>query len=589
MKSAPIKLFGLCFMLLPVLTGCNQKVHEKTIKEITFQYDSSLFVKGMPVPSFPQLRWHNYERIMFIHFNPTTWTGKEYDDLSLPLERMNPALLNTDQWCEVAKSWGAKMILFVAKHTGGFCWWQTETSDYGIKNTPWRDGKGDVLAELSKSCQKFNLDLGVYVYPGDEKWGAGIGSGGRTKDPLKQEEYNKIFRQQLTEVLTKYGPIREVWFDGSCVIDVSDIIEQYAKDAVVFQGSKATIRWVGNEDGIAPYPNWYTLKKSDLLTGVSTALQSTPDGDAYAPVEIDLPLLGNNGHKWFWAPNTDSMLLSVDQLMDVYYRTVGRGGVMLLNSTPDTTGLIPESHSKIYKAFGEEINRRFGNPIKSTSGQSSEMEITFEAPTTINHVIIQEEIAYGQRVRGYRLEGFTSNGWKEIYKGSSIGFKKIDLFGSVTVSKIRLIITNSSAQPIIRNFAAYNIHNVANRITKNDMSRSTIIGSWNAKTFNDHWKTTEFDLTPYIDFIGQFEVNFQMVSYDWNKDWGLEFKDWEVEMYGKNLPEAIQKVDNAWKFIITRSQQTDKPDQFPTIFRVKIRVKPGLTIGNIELRKVEYK
>lgn len=572
-----------------ILSGCSHNESKLQTSDFSFSYDSSLFVEGIPTPSFPQLRWQNYEQIMFIHFNPTTWTGKEYDDLTLPLERMNPTLLNTDQWCEVAKSWGAKMILFVAKHTGGFCWWQTETSDYGIKNTPWRGGKGDVLADLSKSCKKYGLDLGVYVYPGDEKWGAGIGSGGRTKDPSKQEEYNKVFRQQLIEVLTKYGNIRELWFDGSCVIDVSDIIEKYASDAVIFQGPKATIRWVGNEDGIAPYPNWYTIMRSDLATGVSTALHSDPDGNAYAPVEVDLPLLKRNGHKWFWAPNTDHMILPVDQLMEVYYRTVGRGAVMLLNSTPDTTGLIPESHVKIYKAFGDEIERRFGKPVASTSGMGNELEIGFETPTIINHAVTREEIAYGQRIRSYTVEGLTARGWKTLCIGTSVGTRRIDRFDSVAVSKVRLTVTNTKARPIIKAFSVFNVKNINNAAMSVTETKPTVIGSWNAQTFSDQWQSLELNLTPHITSIGQFEVNFQMVSYDWNKDWGLEFKDWEVEMYGKKLPEAVQKVENGWKFIITRSQQTDRMDDFPTVFRVKVRTKPGGTMGNIEFQKVVYR
>ena len=127
------------------------------------------------VPSEPQKRWQNYERIMFIHFAPNTWTGLGQDDNSLPLSRINPTKLNTDQWCRVAKSWGAKMIVFVAKHTGGFCWWQTTTTDYGARNIPWKNGKGDVMAELSKSCDKYGLDLGVYIYPGDKTWGCRVG------------------------------------------------------------------------------------------------------------------------------------------------------------------------------------------------------------------------------------------------------------------------------------------------------------------------------------------------------------------------------------------------------------------------------
>lgn len=583
MNSSIRVIYGLVIISL---FGCSHIDRPNNV--LYYNYDTSLVVKGIPIPTLPQLRWQNYEQIMFVHFNPTTWTGKEYDDLSLPLNRMNPEKLNTDQWCEVAKSWGAKMILFVAKHTGGFCWWQTQTTDYGIKNTPWKNGKGDVLAELSKSCKKYGLDLGVYVYPGDEKWGAGIGSGGRTKEPTKQEEYNKVFRQQLIEVLTNYGPIKEVWFDGSCVIDVSDIIDKYAQNTVIFQGPKATIRWVGNEDGIAPYPNWYTLRSEDLRTGVSTALHSDPEGDAYAPVEIDLPLLGQNGHKWFWAPNTDSMILSVDQLIDVYYRTVGRGGLMLLNSTPDTTGLIPESHVKVYKALGDEIKNRFDKPVKSTSGIGYEIEMTFEKPTTINHAIIQEEIVYGQRIRSYSIEALTPKGWEIISSGSSVGNKKIDSFDSIQTNKIRLKVISSIAKPIIKNFAIYKIKNYQK--DKNGISEiiPKIIGSWNAQTYTNNWQTVEFNLTPYIKTIGQYEINFQMVSYDWTKDWGLEFKDWQIEMYGKVIPEAIQKDSNGWRFIITRSQQVDKTDENPSIFRVKVRTKQGQTLGNIELKKIEF-
>ena len=543
----------------------------------------------IPLPSKPQLRWQKYERIMFVHFNPTTWTGKEYDDHTLPLSRMNPYLLNTDQWCEVARSWGAKMILFVAKHTGGFCWWQTNTTDYCVRNIPWRNGKGDVLADLSASCRKYGLGLGVYIYPGDDNWGAGIGSGGRTKDPAKQEAYNKVFRQQLTEVLTKYGPMQEVWFDGSCVIDVSDILKEYASDAVIFQGPQATIRWVGNEDGIAPYPNWYTLKSSDVRTGVATALHSDPDGDAYAPVEVDLPLLKNGGHKWFWAPNTDHLLLNVDQLMDIYYKSAGRGAVMLLNSTPDTTGLIPASHAKIYKAFGEEIRRRFEKPIKTISGEGYEFIMAFNKPVSINHAIIREDIAKGQRIRAYVLEGYANNAWIKLCEGSSVGTMKIDPFPEKRLEKVRLRITEAKARPVLSSFSVYDVRGYETTgLSSGSENRTITIGSWDANTFTDEWKEMIFDLTPYVDHIGQYEISFRMVTCDWSKDWGLEFKDWDVEMYGRMLPEAVERVGNSWTFRITRSQQTDKPDDFPTRFHVSIRSKPGRTVGTIDFRRIRY-
>ncbi|MFA6127835.1 MAG: alpha-L-fucosidase [Bacteroidales bacterium] len=544
---------------------------------------------AIPLPSTPQLRWQNYEQTMFIHYNPTTWTNREYDDLSLPLSRMNPTKLNTDQWCQVAKSWGARLIVFVAKHTGGFCWWQTNTTEYGVNHIPWMKGKGDVLKMLSFSCKKYGLDLGVYIYPGDEKWGAGIGSGGKTTDPARQEAYNQVFRQQLTEVLSLYGPMKEVWFDGSCVIDVADIIKKYAADAVVFQGPQATIRWVGNESGISPYPNWYTLKSADLKTGIATALHSDPAGDAYAPVEVDLPLLANGGHKWFWAPGTDNLILTPQQLMDVYYRTVGRGAVMLLNSTPDTTGLIPESHVKAYKALGEEITRRFGNPIKTTSGKGAETVLDFGRYTLVNHVIIQEDLAFGQRIRKYLIEGFENNKWVILSEGCSVGQKRIDPFKVKTVSKIRLRITESAGEPVIKTFSAYNIvgYKPTNGVLDASKNTSTI-GAWTAETFGDEWKEFSLDLTPYLKYIAQYRVNFEMVSYDWLKDWGLEFKDWQVEMYGKNLPQAVEKVKDGCAFLITRSQQTEKADDHRTIFKVMVRSKPGKTMGNVTVKRVVF-
>ena len=267
-------------------------------------------------PSDIQYKWHEQERLMFIHFAPNTWTEREQDDNSVPLERINPVKLDTDQWCEAAIAWGAKQIVFVAKHTGGFCWWQTETTDYGIRNTPYKNGEGDVFKELAESCKKYDINLGVYIYPGDRTWGAGIGSGGKTEDPSKQDAYNKVFRAQLTEVLTRYGDMMEVWFDGSCYVDVSDILAEYAKKAVIFQGPQATIRWPGTEGGTLFYPAWNSIRSEDLKTGVSTQIHGTPDGDAWAPLETDTPLYA---HHWFWSSKKAKDIKPLSLLMEYYY------------------------------------------------------------------------------------------------------------------------------------------------------------------------------------------------------------------------------------------------------------------------------
>ncbi len=540
---------------------------------------------NLPLPDKAQLRWQQHEQIMFVCLDPCTWQGREYDNHSLPLSRINPEKLNTDQWCEAALLWGAGEILFVAKHTGGFCWWQTETTDYGVKEIPWHDGQGDILADLSRSCAKYGLDLGIYVYPGDEQWGAGIGSGGITKDPARQEEYNKIYRKQLTEVLSRYGTIREVWFDGNCNIPVGDILKQYAPHAVIFQGESATIRWVGNEDGVAPYPNWYTLSRSDLATGTATALQSDPYGDAYAPVEVDVPLLKNKGHKWFWAPNTDHLLPDIDRLMEIYYKSVGRGAVLLLNSTPDTTGLIPDTHLIVYQKFGEEIRKRFAVPLAKTGGRGKSLEICFEKTENLNHIILQEDLARGQRVLEYSVEGFSQGKWTELSRGSSVGNKKIDYFAAKPVDKVRVTFLKYKDTPEIENFAVYKI---SSNIESGEGGRiSHVIGNWQAGTYNEEWEQVSFDLTQFVNDIGQYEIYYSPVARDLNcqGQTGLEFSGWQLEMYGRIAPESIRMIEND-KLLLTRSQQTQ--DEFPTILRIKIRSKPCRSAGDIIIQRHTY-
>ncbi|MGL4852511.1 MAG: alpha-L-fucosidase, partial [Phocaeicola sp.] len=518
---------------------------------------------NIPTPTKAQLRWHNYERTMFIHFGPATWQHREYDNLTTPIESMNPTELDTDQWCEVAMSWGAKMILFVAKHTGGFCWWNTSTVDYNVMNTPY--GK-DVMAELQKSCKKYGLDMGVYVYPGDDSFGAPIGSGGITKDPSRQEEYNRVFRQQISEVLENYGTMREIWFDGNCNIDISDIIEQHTQKAVVFQGPHASIRWMGNEDGCSPDPNWYTLSKEDLATGVATAIHSTANGDAYAPTEADVPFLKNGGHKWFWAPDTDNLMMTVDQFVDLYYKSVGRGSVMLMNATPDTTGLIPQSHVARYAEFGAEIEERFGQSIAKAKGKGKSIHVKLKKSTLIDHVILQEDLKYGQRVLSYTIEGLTeADQWIELYKGTSIGHKKIDFFKAASVKSVRILFDSYKAEPMIKNVELFFVNK--EMVLNASKQEEYKVGSWDKDSYNSEWKLFEVDITKYVNNIGEYELSFRTIAGDYTKPSGLEFADFSIEMYGNKNHNAIEYKNG--KFVITRSQQT--LDEFKTIFRVKVK------------------
>jgi alpha-L-fucosidase len=462
--------------------------------------------KVLAKPSDIQYRWHEQERIMFACLDPCTWQGREYDNHSTPLSRINPSKLSTDQWCEAAISWGAKEILYVAKHTGGFCWWQTETSDYSIRKTPYKNGNGDVLKELSESCKKYGLNLGIYVYPGDETWGAGIGSGGKTADSSKQADYNRIFRQQLTEVLSNYGHITEVWFDGSCIIDVNDILEKYASKSVILQGPKATLRWPGTESGKLFYPAWNTLSGRALNTGISTQYDDDPDGDAWAPLEADVTLYN---HNWFWSAANEKKRRSIEELMEIYYKSVGYGGVLLLNSTPDTSGLIPSDDVKLYAEFGKEISRRFDTPLYSledTSGTYLEME--FKTPETINHIILKEDYREGHRIREYLIEGLTEKGWTELASGSAAGRMKICHFPDISVSGVRLKIIKSTSIPLIRSLAVYNVADYVFKPEEYATNEWKQCGTWDTKTFVNGKGSQSVDLSQFVTKPGQYEVVF---------------------------------------------------------------------------------
>ncbi len=404
---------------------------------------------NLPTPSPAQLAWQDCEVGMFCHFAPNTWQDQEGDDLSTPLANINPTKLDTDQWAKTAKSMGAKYLVFVAKHVGGFCWWQTNTTDYGAKEIPWRGGKGDVMADVAKSCKKYGLKLGVYLSPADRKHGIEVG--GKAKDPVAQAAYQKMFRQQLTELLTKYGPIFEVWFDGSLVFDVGDILTKYAPNAVVFQGPQASIRWVGNEEGFAPYPCWNGATFNSKTWGTLTAADGNPNGNRWLPSEVDCRMRDG----WFWNSKSESTVKPLEQLVKMYDESVGRGAVLLLNNTPDPTGLIPATDAKRAKEFGDEIHRLYGAPIVYSSGHGNTVETMPSSPATIDTVSTMEDISEGERVREYVIEGMVDGQWKELAKGTAIGHKKIDHFDPVKVSKARVRVIKSEGEPQIRRIAIY--------------------------------------------------------------------------------------------------------------------------------------
>jgi len=542
---------------------------------LTVQVVFSQGDKKLATPSEIQYKWHEQERIMFLCLDPCTWQGREYDNHSTPLDEINPKQLDTDQWCETAQLWGAKEILFVAKHTGGFCWWQTETTDYGIKDTPYKNGKGDVLKELSESCKKYGLSLGIYVYPGDETWGAGIGSGGKTKDPTKQKAYNEVFRTQLEETLTNYGDVMEVWFDGSCMIDVSDILEKYAKNSVILQGPQTTLRWPGTESGKLFYPVWNTVKSEDLNTGVSTQIHGDPNGDIWAPLETNTTLYE---HFWFWSPAKEKKRKSLDELMECYYKSVGYGSVFLLNSTPNTSGLIPSEDRTLYKAFGDEIDRRFKTPIASIAEKKGKIVVLdFAEKKKINHVVTMEDYRLGQRIRVYKIEGFVDGNWKELYSGQSVGRKKIDYFDEIEVSKIRLNVIKSMNEPVIRKLSAYYVKDFVAPPKREIRPWS----NWqNITTFNTKENAIiEIDLTEKIKMPGQFTVRVEPE----NADTKIKINNVELIYDGRVVLESFTTVKGNEININRTAQVTDESKitlrfslNSKIGYRGKIQFKPAL-------------
>ena len=365
---------------------------------------------------------------------------------------MNPAKLDTDQWVRTAEAMGARYIVFVAKHEGGFCWWQTETTDYGVRNSSWRGGKGDVLADLAASCRKRGMKLGVYLSPADRKHGVGVG--GRAADPARQAEYEKLFRQQLTEVLSRYGEMTEVWFDGSLVVR-----RRRPADPL-----RAETRWSSRvrrrrsagwatRTASRPYPAWNAVvfPKAGKKWGDYTAADGDPNGNRWLPNECDARIRAT----WFWRTDNANTLKSVDQLMDMYYKSVGHGAVLLLNQTPDRTGLIPEADARRGAEFGAEIRRRLGTPRAETLAMGAEVMLDVKGGGPIDHVVTMENIADGERVRAYVVEGMVNGAWQQLAAGTAIGHKKIDRIAPVVVSRVRLRVLEAVGTPEIKRFAVY--------------------------------------------------------------------------------------------------------------------------------------
>lgn len=480
--------------------------------------------RAQAIPSPEQLAWLDLEVGMFIHFAPNTWQDRENDDRSIAPAAL-PFTADPPQWADAAVAMGARYVVMVAKHVGGFCLWPTESSEYSVRHTAWKGGRGDVMAELADACAARGLKLGVYLSPRDDHFGAGVG--GRCATPAAQERYNRAARLQLTELLTRYGPMVEVWFDGSSVVPVGDLLDRHAKGAMVFQGPHATIRWVGNEDGYAPESVWNALAESDARTGVATAIHGDPLGGAWMPLEVDVSLRRPD---WFWSTTNASRVLTLEQLLDIYYRSVGRGTQLLLNMMPDRSGRIPAGDLTRGREFGNEVRRRFETPVGSVAGVGEQVTLALDGRRRVDHLILQEDLRQGQRVRRYQLEGRDSTGWRTLGEGTTVGRQRIHPVEPAEYDAVRVRFPAALPGVAIRRFSAYATDSAPPAAWRQGAAvwADDQVGSWSAGT-------VMLDLTPKITAAAQYRLRFVPAE-------GTEVKDVAVTLSvgGMAQPALVQ-------------------------------------------------
>lgn len=407
--------------------------------------NNSLLAKPTP----QQLIWQDMELGMFCHFGMNTFCDQEWGDGTDSPALFNPGQLDATQWVRTAKRAGFKYFILTAKHHDGFCLWPTKTTDYSVRSSPWKNGQGDVVRECADACLAEGMPFGLYLSPWDRH------------EPCyaDKDAYDDFYAEQLTELLSQYGSLVEVWFDGAGSHGreydwprIIGLVKRYQPDAMIFNMGSPTIRWVGNEDGTAPYPCWNTAttaKESMFTNDMLTWMEGTPP---WVPAECDVPI---RQHHWFWHPDDEHSLHTLDHLIDLYYRSVGYGATLLLNIAPDNRGLLPEADVQRTIEFGDEIRRRFSNPLASTAGEGAEVHLVLGAEMNVNHVILMENIAHGERVREYVLEAKQKGNWVELVKGSAIGHKKIDCFPMIRTSELRVRFITSADIPLVRSFSAF--------------------------------------------------------------------------------------------------------------------------------------
>lgn len=449
-----------------------------------------------PVPSQNQWRWQQMEYYAFVHFSLNTYTDQSWGYGNEDVNLFNPEKLDCRQWARICKQAGMKGIILTAKHHCGFCLWPSKYTEYSVKNAPWKNGKGDVVREMADACKEYGLKLGIYLSPWD-----------RNSKDYGKPEYITYFRNQLTELLTNYGPIFEIWFDGANggsgyygganetrKIDAKTyydwpntykLIRKLQPNIVIWNdgGDRGDLRWVGTEAGNVGETNWSLLNaKGDVSWNMLH--YGLENGDAWVAAEVNTSIRP----EWFYHPSEDAKVKTVPQLMETYYNSIGRNATLLLNFPIMPNGLIHPNDEKAALGFAKAVKDAFAVNLvakaKATAtnvrGNSKQFDavnaidnnkdtywatddavtkasltIDLGKPTTFNRFLAQEYIRLGQRVKAFTVEALVDGSWKEIAKATTIGYKRILRFPTVKATKLRFNITDSKACPVISAIGIY--------------------------------------------------------------------------------------------------------------------------------------
>ena len=447
------------------------------------------------VPTANQIQYQKQEMVGFIHFTINTFTGKEwgYGDESPDL--FNPTELDVNQWVTVAKNAGMKELILTAKHHDGFCLWPSQYTEHSIKNSPYKNGNGDIVRELVDACRTQGLKVGLYLSPWD-----------RNHPDYGTPDYIKYYRQQLTELLSQYGDISEIWFDGANGGDgyyggareerridrktyyewdsTFQLVKTLQPDILIFSDAGPDIHWIGNEHGYAGETFWSTIVSDSLVIGGSDSdylNQGDIRGTSWIIGQCDVSIRPG----WFYHSDQDHQVKTPNRLMDIYYKSVGRNGVLLLNLPPDQRGLIHENDVAALTGFTNLLQQTF-KPISTTissieasstwtgclssyltdgldstfwaAGNSApaSLKVKFEEKKQIDHIVLQEPIAYGQRIISFSVSALIDGQWSIIAQESTIGYKRILKFNEVMTDQIKIDILSAQSIPAISEIQFFN-------------------------------------------------------------------------------------------------------------------------------------